>query len=1692
MLFLISLTYAKKPAKPPVANAGSDRTVMDTDLSGNETISLDGSASYDPDGSITSFIWTENGSQIATDETPTVTLNVGIHTITLTVTDNSGSTDDDDVIITVTDQIPTPDANKGPYMVWNGNNTEMTVLWQFGETTSGSIEWGATTSYGNSATTTEYGSDHQHQYTITGLTPGTKYYYNVAGAGSGSFTAAPPSDAQNVKIFAYGDTRTNPNYHNDVCAGMITSYTDDPAKQTIAILSGDWVLYGNSESAWADEFFPRNYTNLIKFQSEVPLCGPMGNHENFTGNLLNKYFPQPGGENYYYSMDYGPVHIVVVNQYADYDPSSAQYAWLVDDLSFTDKTWKIMTFHEPAWTEGDHGNSTQAQLYLHPLCVQYGVDFVVAGHNHIYVHAVEEGVHHITAGGGGAPLVSGTPYTSDNIVESSINFHFCELDIQGSLLTFTAKLPNGNVIETFQVTRTPEEPTIALTAPAAGAELVMGESTTLTAAIDDAGGTCTKVSFYADYGSGPEFIGEDLNEPWALSWTPSVAGLNVILTATAIVGEATPTSDSIIVNITDPDNIAPVADAGDDRTILDDGDGTESVNLDGSGSEDSDGSIIDYTWKEGSVTLGSSTEPVLYNQQFILGVHTVTLEVMDNGGKTATDQVAINIQPSDNQEPLAEAGPDQNVVDADGDLTETVTLDASGSYDPDGSIIKYEWDVDGDGAYDIIKDAGETSADYAFGLGNHVVTLRVTDNNNATHTDNVSINILENGQLSVVSVRVASDNDDAEEDLSGEGSYSDIGDIDLTSSDLELGRDDQLIRDQLVAVRFIGCNIPNNSTIISAYIQFTCDETGSDPTSVVIHGEAADNAAIYTSTAYDISSRAVTAESVAWNIPAWNTPDVATENERTPNLSTVVQEIVSRAGFSESSAIAFIISGTGRRTAESYDGAAANAPMLHVEYAINGSPNIPPACELYAPSDGATYTAPAAVTIGAVATDEDGGIDRVEFRANGVAVGEDMAAPYVLEWSDVAAGTYDLTAVAFDNVGASTASDTVSITVSLPAGTYTVDQSVGSSLGDVEEEVGEGTVHDASTDLELVNDSNYGDQIIGVRFTGCTIPAGATINNAYIQFTCDETGSDATTVSLRGEAADDASPFTTDNSNVSARSVTDAAVSWTIPAWTTAGASGIDERTPELTAIVQEIVDRSGYTAASSLVFIITGSGRRTAEAYDGSSSAAPKLHVEFTTGGTQNQPPVANAGPDQTVTDSDDNGGEDLFLDGSASYDPDGSITDYTWTENDITIGTGVNPFVAFAVGTHTVTLTVTDNDGTTHSDEVVITVEAASNVPPVANAGPDQTVTDVDDNGSEAVTLDGSGSTDSDGTITDYRWTEGGSPIANGATPTVTFAVGGHTVTHTVTDNEGATQSDEVAILVEAAPNVPPVANAGPDQTVTDTDDDGSEAVTLDGSGSSDSDGSITDYLWREAGSYLASGMTPTVNFTVGTHTVTLTVIDNKGASHNDDVVITVEAAPNITPTCIIDAPENDASFTAPANVTVYVTATDNDGSIANVELKVNGASAGNDATAPYSFNLTSLAAGTYSLQAIATDDSGATTASAIVNITVSEVGSSMHVDNIQVNAIEVNKNKATAEALVTIVDKSGAAVSGATVTVEFTGDVTVTKSGVTDTNGQVTIRASLVKPPCEATGCVSDVTHASYSYDPGANVVTCDNNY
>ena len=188
-----------------------------------------------------------------------------------------------------------------------------------------------------------------------------------------------------------------------------------------------------------------------------------------------------------------------------------------------------------------------------------------------------------------------------------------------------------------------------------------------------------------------------------------------------------------------------------------------------------------------------------------------------------------------------------------------------------------------------------------------------------------------------VEVRVSAGTDDAEERPSG-AMY-------LGSSDLELTKDKD---NQTVGIRFNGVDVPANAVITNAYLQFTVDETRNEnPTNLQIQGEATDNAATFSSASNNITSRPTTSASVAWSPPNWTTVGEAGAAQQTPDLKTVIQEIVSRPGWSGGNSLALIVSGSGKRVAESYNGESDKAPLLHIEYSTDGTP--PPTPDNQAP-----------------------------------------------------------------------------------------------------------------------------------------------------------------------------------------------------------------------------------------------------------------------------------------------------------------------------------------------------------------------------------------------------------------------------------------------------------------------------------------------------------------------------------------------------------------------------------------------------------------------------------------------------------------------------------------------------------------------------------------------------------------------
>ena len=314
----------------------------------------------------------------------------------------------------------------------------------------------------------------------------------------------------------------------------------------------------------------------------------------------------------------------------------------------------------------------------------------------------------------------------------------------------------------------------------------------------------------------------------------------------------------------------------------------------------------------------------------------------------------------------------------------------------------------------------------------------------------------------------------------------------------------------------------------------------------------------------------------------------------------------------------------------------------------------------------------------------------------------------------------------------------------------------------------------------------------------------------------------------------------------------------------------------ELSGISAEYLDPAGNPVA--------------APTYSVGGSAIVKLSATSAI----NRQPIANAGSDQTA-----NIGATVTLDGTASSDPDGNTITFSWTApSGITLSsaTASKPtFVAPEVATNTnFTFSLVVNDGTANSpaDQVTITV-LRNNLEPVANAGPDQSV-----NEGTTVALNGLASSDPNGDILSYFWTApSGITLSSSSSSQPSFlapeVAASTNFTFTLVVNDGIVNSseDQVVITVNNV-NKAPVANAGPDQSVTE-----STICTLDGSSSLDPDGDAISYLWTAPSgiilssataarpTFLAPDVSSNTNFTFA-----LIVNDGQLNSSPDQITVTV----------------------------------------------------------------------------------------------------------------------------------------------------------------------------------------------------------
>jgi PKD repeat protein len=309
------------------------------------------------------------------------------------------------------------------------------------------------------------------------------------------------------------------------------------------------------------------------------------------------------------------------------------------------------------------------------------------------------------------------------------------------------------------------------------------------------------------------------------------------------------------------------------------------------------------------------------------------------------------------------------------------------------------------------------------------------------------------------------------------------------------------------------------------------------------------------------------------------------------------------------------------------------------------------------------------------------------------------------------------------------------------------------------------------------------------------------------------------------------------------------------------------------------------------------GTNGVTVRVIDGNGGFATQLFsIEV---GAANQPPSIVSAPSLNATEAS------TYTYDVDATDPDGDAP--TYSLGVAPAGMTIDPVSGMVqwtptsaqLGANAVTVRADDGNGGFATQSYSIQV-AATNLAPVADAGGPYTGT-----AGVPLVFDGSDSMDPDGTIVSYDWDFGDGSAGNGPTPSHTyFAEGTFVVALTVTDDSGAMETATATVVINLANLSPDVDPGGPYSGTAGL------ALTLDGSGSVDPDGTIVSYDWDFGDGGMGSGSA--LNHTylaAGTYNVTLTVTDDDGATDTAMTTAVVSESPtNNAPVCTAAFPSTD----------------------------------------------------------------------------------------------------------------------------------------------------------------------------------------
>ncbi len=1050
--------------------------------------------------------------------------------------------------------------------------------------------------------------------------------------------------------------------------------------------------------------------------------------------------------------------------------------------------------------------------------------------------------------------------------------------------------------------------------------------------------------------------------------------------------------DTMVLTVNAAANTAPTANAGADQTITLP---TNTVTVNGSGN-DPDGSVAAYQWTKiagpATFTIVSPTQAATVINNLIQGTYQFELRVTDNLGASGRDTMIVVVN-AVNVAPTANAGANQTITLP----ANTVTLTGSGN-DPDGSIAAYNWSkISGPTTFTIVSPTTAQTAINNLVQGTYVFRLIVTDNNGATGESFVTITVnsatnqapsANAGPDQTITLPVNTVS------VSGTGTDPD-GSVASYAWARISGPTTFTIASPAQAATSITGLVQGVYTF-SLTVTDNAGATGIDYITITVNAATNQSPTVNAGTdrtiTLPVNSLTVTgtASDPDGTIAFWQWTKIAgpaTFNIVSPTLaSTVINSLVQGTYQFE------------LRVTDNLGAIARDTMQVIVNAAANQAPTA------NAGADQIITLPTNTVTVTGSGTDNDGSIAAYQWTKIAGPATFTIVSPSLAQTTinNLVQGTYRFELRVTDNLGA-TGRDTMTVTVN-PLPNQPPVANAGADLT-ITLPVNSVTLNGAATDGDGSIISYQWTKISGpATFTIASSSTAQTAVNGLVQgiyvfrlTVTDNNGASATDdVTVTVNPAPNQAPVANAGPD---RSITLPTNSLTVTG------TGTDNDGSVASYQWTKIAGPATFgivspTQAQTLINnLVQGTYQFELRVTD-NLGAIGRDTMTVTVNIAPNQAPVASAGIDRTLTLPTNS----LTVTGSGT-DPDGSIASYQWTKiaGPATF-TIVNPSQAQTVinnlvqGVYQFELRVTDNLGAFGRDTMVVTVNAAANQLPIANAGANQTITLP----TNMISLTGSG-TDPDGSITAYQWAKIAGPAAfilspNQAQTVVSNLVQGTYVFRlTVTDNNGATADAFVTITVNSLSNLSPSANAGNDQTITLP----VNSVTVTGSGN-DQDGSIENYSWAKisgpaSGVIVNPAQAQTVinNLTQGTYVFSLTVTDNAGATGVDYITITVNAGANQPPSANAGA---DQSITLPVNsVALTGAGTDPDGTIVSyLWTKISGpATFSINSPTQAQTSITNLVQGVYVFRLTVSDNLGVT-ADAFVTITVNAAPNQLPVAN------------------------------------------------------------------------------------------------